>query len=110
MSAWVQGDVVVADFDPALGHEPSKRRPAVVLSATDFNLRSSLVALAPITSRDNGYPFHYGLFGYDFVSGFACVEQVKSFDLAARDGERVGRLSAADTYALLDLVGAMYGI
>lgn len=105
-----QGDVVVIGFDPSLGHEPSKRRPAVVLSSTDFNLRSSLVALAPVTSRDNGYPFHYGLFGYDFVRGYACVEQLKNLDCRMRNCDRVGRLRGEDTLSLLELVGAVYGI
>ena len=37
MSAFRHGDIVIATFDPSMGHEANKTRPAVVTSNDDFN-------------------------------------------------------------------------
>ena len=53
-----QGDVIMVDFNPSIGHEPAKIRPAVVVSGYGFNSRANLVAVVPTTTKDNGYPLH----------------------------------------------------
>ena len=53
-----QGDVILVDFNPSVGHEPAKLRPAVVVSGYGFNSRANLVAVVPTTTKDNGYPLH----------------------------------------------------
>ena len=45
-TAW---DVVWIDFNPQAGHEQAGRRPAIVLTTKDFNDKTSLVVLCPIT-------------------------------------------------------------
>ena len=42
-----QGDVILVDFNPSVGHEPAKLRPAVVVSGYGFNSRANLVAVVP---------------------------------------------------------------
>ena len=32
MTLYEQGDIIEVDFDPTLGHEPKKMRPAIVVS------------------------------------------------------------------------------
>ncbi|MEG1494363.1 MAG: type II toxin-antitoxin system PemK/MazF family toxin, partial [Gordonibacter sp.] len=49
-----QGDIVIVDFNPSVGHESAKSRPAIVVSGYGFNSRSSLVAVVPVTSGNNG--------------------------------------------------------
>ena len=44
-----QGEVLYVDFEPHVGHEPAKYRPAIVLSADAFNRVSSMTVVAPIT-------------------------------------------------------------
>ena len=44
-----QGDVILVDFNPSVGHEPAKLRPAVVVSGYGFNSRANLVAVVPTT-------------------------------------------------------------
>ena len=46
-----QGDVILVDFNPSVGHEPAKLRPAVVVSGYGFNSRANLVAVVPTTIR-----------------------------------------------------------
>ena len=50
-----RGDIVWLDFNPARGHEQAGVRPALVISDTDFNLRTGLVIVCPITSRKKGF-------------------------------------------------------
>ena len=83
MSPLEQGDLIEIDFAPAVGHEPAKLRPAVVVSGYGFNSRSSLVALVPISTTDNGYPLHVKI-ETDKVSGFAFVEAFRTLDVAQR--------------------------
>ena len=37
-----QGAIIEVSFDPTVGHEPQKRRPAVVVSTDGCNRMSSL--------------------------------------------------------------------
>ena len=102
--------IIYVDFEPHLGHEPSKYRPALVISASAFNAKSStMTIICPITSTDNGYPMHSRItFGESF--GFACVEQMKALDLNARKCRHVGYTDEGEMDAVLSLVGAVFDI
>lgn len=52
-----RGDVVWLQFDPQAGHEQAGKRPALVLSPSNYNGRVGLALLCPITSQRTGYPF-----------------------------------------------------
>ena len=45
---WRRGDIVVADFDPTLGHEQQGRRPAIVVTQEVLN-RLGMIDVCPIT-------------------------------------------------------------
>jgi len=110
MTTFEQGDVIQVSFDPSLGHEPQKLRPAVVVSTTRSNVVSSLTFVAPITSVDNGFPLHVKISSDIDVVGCVCVEQIRSFDLVARPCKLVGKLNEADMSGVLERVGAVFGI
>ncbi len=110
ISIFDQGDIVEVDLDPTVGHEPQKTRSALVISATDFNLKASLTVVAPITSLDNGYPMHVRLGDEDDARGCVCVEQLRAIDLAARKTEYLGTASEETMDAVLTRVGAVFGI
>lgn len=80
-----QGDIVSINFDPSAGHEPAHRHFAVVISPYQVNRMSSLTVVVPITSRDNGYPFHVKVTGCDEVAGFAQCEALRAMDLGFRE-------------------------
>ncbi len=101
-----QGDVVEVDFSPAYGHEPAKRRPAVVVSGYRFNSRSGMTAVVPVTTTNNGYPLHIDM-GKSPVRGYACVEQLRCLDLSARGYQLVG---VASRDAMLDIMAAIRGM
>lgn len=60
----LRGDIVWAQFDPAVGSEAAKRRPAVIVSADDLNRSTTVrgrgtVTVVPLTSRiERVYSFH----------------------------------------------------
>lgn len=82
-----QGDIVSINFDPSKRHEPAGRHYAVVLSPWEINRMSSLTLLAPITSRDNGYPLHVPIAEGNDIHGFVQCEAIRSMDLGARERE-----------------------
>ena len=50
MASIRRGDVFLVNFDPALGAEATKVRPAVVVSNDINNAHSPIVSIAPVTS------------------------------------------------------------
>ena len=86
---FTQGEIVEFDFSPAVGSEPQKRRPALIVSSGEFNHKTSMTLVCPITSRNNGFPLHIKLPDGLVTCGFVVVEQVRAFDLAARNAEHI---------------------
>ena len=106
-----QGDIIAVSFDPSLGHEPQKRRPGVVVSSDDFNMKSSMTFVAPITTTKSNYPLHVVITEEtDDIYGSVCVEQTRAMDLAARPSERVGRLCESDMAEVLTCLGAIFDL
>ena len=75
-----RGDIIRLDFDPQKGHEQAGRRPALVLSPTDYNRMVGLAVVCPITSEKKGYPWETEIPDNDFVSGVVLSDQIKSLD------------------------------
>lgn len=107
-----QGDLIEVGFDPTKGHEPQKRRPALVVSDGYFNnVLSSLVVVCPITSVFNGHPLHVAIAEGNAVEGCVCLEQIRAIDLEARGARSLGdSLDDATMTRVLDGIGAMFGI
>jgi mRNA interferase MazF len=79
-----RGDVIWIDFSPQAGREQAGRRPALVLSTFDYNLRVGLALVCPVTSRVKGYLSEVPLPDGMPVSGVVLADQVKSVDWRAR--------------------------
>ncbi len=94
-----RGDIVRISFDPTLGHEQAKLRPALVLSPQNYNKSSSLILCCPITSKIKGYPFEVPL-NVAKITGAILSDQVRTLDWQARE---VTKLAKVDQ-TLLDLV------
>ena len=53
-----KGEIYLVNFDPIIGHEVKKKRPALILSNNIHNQYSPLVTVAPLSSNTNKvYPF-----------------------------------------------------
>ena len=109
-----QGDFIEVNFDPTVGHEPQKLRPALVVSVGHFNnVVSSLTMVCPITSTVNGHPLHVELPAGCVVSGCVCVEALRAVDLAnpLRAARQLGECADQDTMGkVLDALGAIFDL
>jgi mRNA interferase MazF len=72
------GDLVWIDLNPTVGHEQSSHRPAIVLTPRQYNVRSGLCIICPITSRARGYPFEVAIPHGQAISGVVLVDQARS--------------------------------
>jgi mRNA interferase MazF len=84
------GDLVWIDLNPTLGHEQSGHRPAIVLTPRQYNVRSGLCIICPITSRARGYPFEVAIPDGHGISGIILVDQVRSVSWEKRYVKRAG--------------------
>jgi len=90
-----RGDFAWFDFDPTLGHEQARRRPALVLSAKGYNKKSSLVVVCPITKHAKGYPFEV-VVNTKEVSGVVLVDQIRAIDWEKRRMSFIGNLGGIE--------------
>src|ERR1700690_3986201 len=77
------GDIVMMDFDPQVGREQARRRPALVLTDQSYNRASGLAIVCPLTSKRKPYPFSLPVV-VDQVDGAVLVDHLKSVDWKAR--------------------------
>ena len=83
-----QGDIIRINFDPQAGHEQSGRRPAIVVSNTDFSRITRVSAMVcPITRTDKSLPFHINLDSRTKTVGVVLCDQAKIIDIKARNFE-----------------------
>ena len=80
------GDIVFLDFDPQVGREQAKRRPALVLTDQGYNRASGLAVVCPLTSKVKPYPFALPI-TVGNVDGAVLVDQLKSIDWQGRGAE-----------------------
>ena len=52
-----RGDIIYTSFSPTRGREQRGRRPALILSPHNYNARSELAVVCPITSTIRGVLF-----------------------------------------------------
>jgi mRNA interferase MazF len=103
-----QGDIVEVNFDPTLGHEPRKKRPALVVGNADFNNSTSMTIVCPVTSADNGFFLHEPIpLGHD-VYGFVEMEQIRAIDLDVRKAVRIDHLNAAEMIPILTCLKSFF--
>jgi mRNA interferase MazF len=81
-----RGDIVWLNFNPQAGHEQMGRRPALVLSPLEYNLKTSLAIFCPITSKEKGYPFEVLIKGKN-IKGAVLSDQIKNLDWTIRKAE-----------------------
>ena len=87
-----RGDIVMVNLDPTAGHEQKGTRPALVLSASAFNVLG-VALVAPITqggdfARHAGFASPLSGAG-TMTQGVALINQIRMLDLEARLAMRV---------------------
>ncbi len=72
-----RGDVVWIDLEPQKGREQAGHRPAVVLSRSDYNRKTGLAVICPITTKSKGYPFEVSIPPDLSVTGVILADQIR---------------------------------
>lgn len=109
LSSFSPGDVVVANLDPAKGHEQRGRRPVVILS----HLRQfGLIIIVPLTTKDKGWWTQVGIPKGESrlpEDSFALCHQIRSLSV-----ERVetfsGRISPLTLGKIKTVLGGILGL
>jgi mRNA interferase MazF len=99
MTAPRRGEIYLVNFDPTLGHEISKTRPALIIQNDVSNQYSPITIVSAITSQFNDPPYpreviiQPGKSGLDHASA-AILNQIRSVD-RKRLIKRIGAVDAA---------------
>ena len=75
------GDIIWLELNRQAGHEQAGRRPALVISPSSYNSKTSLALCCTMTTKIKGYPFEVLIDSEDSV---VLADHVKSLDWKAR--------------------------
>lgn len=103
----IRGDVVEINLDPQQGVEIRKRRPALVLSSLDFNLRYNVAVVCPITRTTRGMAVEISVPEELVVDGVIRADQVKSLDWRERNARFLCYLPEETVDEVSDIVEAI---
>ena len=101
-----KGDFVSLSFDPQSGYEQKGRRPALVVSNTQFNVKTKLAMVCPITNTFRNIPFHVPIPQEVSLTGYIMVEQIKSVDYTSRQVAFIEKSPNSLLYEVLDVLDA----
>jgi mRNA interferase MazF len=103
------GDIVFLDFDPQVGREQAKRRPALILTDIRYNRASGLAIVCPLTSQRKPYPFSLPV-TVGKVEGAILIDQLKSVDWAGRKAEFHSRVATKTLTTVRQYLGVLLSI
>lgn len=98
-----RGDIIWLDFEPSVGKENTKRRPAYVVSRKAFNEHTGFALVAPITSTVRNVRLEVVLEGTE-TEGAISSYQMKSFDFAQRQATLIEKAPAAIIAAMTQII------
>ena len=98
-----RGDIIWLDFEPSVGKEITKRRPAYVVSRKAFNEHTSFALVAPVTSTVRNVRLEIVLEGTQ-TEGAILAYQVKSFDFQQRRAELIEKAPVAIATAVTKIM------
>lgn len=79
-----QGDIILIDFNPSIGHEESKYRPGLVVSNDDYNSYCGGIVLVCPISHTKDFPLHIDLPNGLNTNGKVLCEHIRALDVNAR--------------------------
>lgn len=101
-----QGDIILVSFDPSLGHEQRKTRPALIISNDSFNRHCGGMAIALPISHAKEFPLHIDLPDGLITNGKVLCDQIKAIDLNIRPYQRIETVYDDFLQYILEVVAA----
>lgn len=101
-----QFDVWIVEFDPAVGSEIKKSRPAVVVSNNIINDLYATVIVAYLTSTLRNYPSRIDT-DFGDKGGQIAVDQLKCFDKASLK-KKIGTIRKAERNDLIEMLSFVF--
>lgn len=101
------GDIVWLNFTPQAGHEQAGHRPALVVSPSSYNAKTSLMLCCPMTTQIKNYPFEVRIAGTP--PSAVLSDQVKSLDWRVRNAKRKGAVSDDELAEVRAKIAALIG-
>lgn len=105
-----RGDLIWLDFTPHSGTEQAGRRPALVLSAKDFNIATGLAYVCPITNQGKGSSFEVPLPRGAGVTGFVLTDHMRSLDWITRNASHISVVTEDTMCEVLGRIEAILSI
>ncbi|MCL2204197.1 MAG: type II toxin-antitoxin system PemK/MazF family toxin [Defluviitaleaceae bacterium] len=79
-----QGDIVIVNLDPTVGHEQSGQRPVLVVSKDLYNTNTRQIVVCPITAKAKPLPMRILLDERTKTQGYIMCDQIRTLDAIAR--------------------------
>ena len=102
------GDFIWIDYDPSLGHEIQKRRPALVISHHASNKLTGLALCVPVTHSLRRVGLEV-VIKTKKVDGVAQPFQARFLDLRSRNPEYITKVSPGILEEVLEKLESMIG-
>jgi mRNA interferase MazF len=87
-----QGDIIIVNFDPTLGHEQAGLRPALIISRDIYNKNTRQIVVCPITTKAKPLPMRIPLDDRTKTQGYIMCDQIRTFDTNARSPKLAEKL------------------
>jgi mRNA interferase MazF len=101
-----RGDVLWLNFDPQAGREQAGHRPALVLSPREYNRKTGLAVMCPMTTQAKGYPFEVAI-TTGTVQGVVLSDHLKNLDWRERKVTYKGKASPAVLQEVTNKISAL---
>ena len=104
-----RGDIIIIDFNPQAGREQAGKRPALVLSPSEYNAKVGLAIVCPVTNQAKGYPFEVDIPQGLTITGVILADHVKSLDWRTRDAKVICQVPQTTVDDVLKKLNALTG-
>ena len=102
-----RGDILSIELNPQAGREQGGRRPCLVLSPADYNGKTGLAVLCPITGQAKGYPFEVRLPDGLATTGVVLADHIKNLDWRVRKADFQEKIPETVVREVLDMTTAL---
>ena len=100
-----QKDIVWLDFDPSKGKEIRKRRPALVVSKDEFNVRTGFCLVCPITSTNRNFETYIEIKDQQEIEGEVVTHQLRVVDYTTRNIEKIEQCDLLTWVEVVEVIG-----